>query len=208
MVKLKGPILSSDASGSLADAITHANWRGRHTVRKKTAPRNPRSPLQSGGRAMMAFLCKEWAAFPPATKAQWQTLATDDQASPYTAYLSQNLKWWQSLLAPSQTYPTTRVAWWGWWNLNPTATWVSNQVRVYGRLATANANWGVMIFASPTPAFTTHPGNAILIPPLTDNLPHFWFWTPPERRTWYLNTRRFSADGYIAPADAEQSAVP
>ena len=64
MAKVKGPLFSLEASGSVAKTVVYSKWKGRQYVRQHTIPLNPQSTLQVNVRTAMTLLV-----------AYWQTLA-------------------------------------------------------------------------------------------------------------------------------------
>lgn len=208
MVKVYGPMMSLDASGTLADAISFSTWKGRSYVRERVLPSNPKSGAQVGRRAMFSFLSKNWAPLSPAAKATWQDTADELVASTFNAFIRGNMNSWHNFLAPSHAHPPARDDAVATWDSPPNATWEQHRIYVSGALDVLNQNWGVMIFASPTPTFTTAVANAIMIHLMNDTIAHQWFWTPPGVQTWYFNTRLFSDAGVLGAQGTEFSAIP
>jgi len=90
MVKVYGPMMGLDASGSLADAITFSKWKGRNYVRQRIIPANPQSGMQTCMRTMLSALSKDWANLSAAEKAKWLTLAAASVVSPFNAFVQFN----------------------------------------------------------------------------------------------------------------------
>ena len=207
MVKVYGPMMSLDAAGTLADALTFSKWKGRNYVRNRVIPSNPRSGAQVGRRAMLNFLAKNWNAISDADKATWQDLADELISSRFNAYASQNMKGWHNFLAPSQATPTTRQA-------TPSdrtitvAEWEENRIKLTTDCSVPADQWGIILFASLTGTFNVAVGNTVIA--RLDNTPvqEYDFWTPPSVTTWYFNSITFSLDGKQATAGGEVLAVP
>lgn len=53
MAKVGGPLMSLEASGSVAGALTFAKWKGRQYVRQLVQPSNPQSAAQETARNAM-----------------------------------------------------------------------------------------------------------------------------------------------------------
>lgn len=53
MAKVTSPLMSLDASGSVAGAITFSKWKGRNYVRQLVIPANPRTSGQQATRAAL-----------------------------------------------------------------------------------------------------------------------------------------------------------
>jgi len=102
MVKVYGPMMSMDASGTIADAITFSKWKGRNYVRQRVIPANPQSANQTGMRCMMSALAKAWASLTAAQKAFWDDLAAASTISNFNAFCSFNLERWRQQKGPVQ----------------------------------------------------------------------------------------------------------
>ena len=61
MAKVTGPLMSLDASGTVAKTTTFSKWKGRNYVRHRVIPRNPQSAGQVATRGYLGVLAK--AAF-------------------------------------------------------------------------------------------------------------------------------------------------
>ena len=46
MVRVYGPAMSLDASGTLAETITFTKWKGRNVLRQRVIPTNPKTGPQ------------------------------------------------------------------------------------------------------------------------------------------------------------------
>ncbi len=205
MARVTGPLMSFAASGSVADTITFATWKGRPYVRQRVIPANPKSVLQVSTRAVMGFLAKNWAAISVADKATWQTLADAIVASPFNAYTKANLGNWTQFLAPSQLTPITRT---GTVGSSPTtgATGGVGQVEVQNTWGTANDNWGLMIFKGST-GFTTARDNLIGVILNDDTNEQTFTNTGLAPGTHFYNFRPFTDDGTLGAELGETSGV-
>ena len=58
MAKVKGPLMSLEASGSIANTITFSIWKGRPYVRQLVTPANPSSAGQIAIRKVLGSLAK------------------------------------------------------------------------------------------------------------------------------------------------------
>ena len=58
MAKVNGPLLSMDASGSVAGAMTFSKWKGRNYVRQLVIPSNPDTAGQQAVRSILGTLAK------------------------------------------------------------------------------------------------------------------------------------------------------
>ena len=207
MVKIYGPMMSLDASGTLAHAVTFSKWKGRSYARERVIPSNPKSGAQVGRRAMLTFLAKNWQAISDPNQATWQDLADQLVASRFNAYASDNMKAWHNFLAPSQATPAARTATPSDRTLTA-AAWEENRIKLTTSATSLNDTWGTIFFASLTTSFDTAVANAI-IARLDDTIAEQHdFWTPPSVTTWYFMSFNFSTDGNQTSPGAEQSAVP
>jgi hypothetical protein len=71
MAVVRMPLMSLSATDSIGKAITFSSWKGRAYVRKLVKPHNPKSGLQTGQRAGVSFLSKNYASLSSTIKARW-----------------------------------------------------------------------------------------------------------------------------------------
>lgn len=90
MVRLYGPLMSLDASGTIADAVTFSKWKGRNYARQRVIPANPQAALQVGTRAMLAGLSKAWTLLSATQKGYWDDLGKASSISPFNAFVQFN----------------------------------------------------------------------------------------------------------------------
>lgn len=110
MVKLKGPGLAQQASGSIAEELTFSNWKKIAYLKMHRKPKQPRTKPQLALRAIMQFLSGEWNAIPQARKDTWIVPAAAKNIPLFNAYQAVNLTRWRNFHAPSQIYPATEIA--------------------------------------------------------------------------------------------------
>lgn len=92
MAKVVGPLLSMDASGSIAGTQVYAKWRGVPYVRQKVTPANPKTADQTKTRSVFTWLAAIWKLLDPASQAPWTASA---KGQPYTnrnAFMGRNVK--------------------------------------------------------------------------------------------------------------------
>lgn len=203
MVKVYGPMMSLDASGTLSDAVTFSKWKGRSYVRERTIPSNPQTGPQTGRRAMLSFLSKQWQTIPAVTQTTWQPVADELNASLFNAYLHINMRRWHNFKGPDIAWPITETGPDGTLAKTPTATWEENRIELSAQLITLGINWGISIYASTSPGLTTSVANCFMLQRMADTIAHTWYWTPPLRTTWYFNTRLFSTSAHFAAQGTE-----
>jgi hypothetical protein len=208
MVKVHGPMMSLDASGTLANAVTYSKWKGRNYVRERVIPSNPKTGPQVGRRAMFTFLSQYWQYLGAADKATWQDVADELVALTFNAYVSKNMEGWHNFLSPGYLWPIDRNDTAGTVGPDLTATWEENRILFTVDINTLNQNWGVIIHASLTTGFDTAVSNAIIVIPATAVQQFTAYWTPPSVTTWYARCRCFSLEGVLGIENVETSAVP
>lgn len=87
MVRLKAPLFSLDASGTVGKSITFAAWKGRSYARRHAIPANPNSGLQVGIRAVFRFVTQNYASLTAADISDWTDLAAADNITPLDAQI-------------------------------------------------------------------------------------------------------------------------
>ena len=117
MAKLIGPCHSLDARGSLGKTLTFAKQRGSNYVKRYAVPDNPKTAAQTGHRAGVGYIAKNWArvAAWPARNLEdrrplWQPLADTWNTTLYHAYLRYNqARWKLGLPCVNTPDPSTRL---------------------------------------------------------------------------------------------------
>jgi len=206
MARSDAPFLSLGASGTFAKTLTAASWKGRPYLRRRVIPANPKSALQVSIRAMMKFLAQQWASIAAVDQATWEDLAAAGSYSPFNAYVSQNQSSWRSFATPTQAYPAAGT---GTVGATPAhaATGGIRQATIQLAVATANDNWGALIFRSTTTGFTPAIDNVIAAILLDDTATHTYVDSPLAPDTYYYNSFLFTNDGVVGSALGEDSAV-
>ena len=207
MVKLRGPMFSLGASGTLADAVTFSINKGRPYVRERVVPSNPKSGAQVGRRAMFTFLSQAWDAILPGWKATYQDIADELVTAPFNAYMKVNMERWHNFLGPAIIWPPGEIQS-GSDRLLATAVWEENRIKLSTTAISSNQQWGIIYFAKLAGAVTPAVGNAIIVELDDDMDPRDTFWTPPSVGTWHFNSMTFSEDGVISAAGGAVNAVP
>jgi hypothetical protein len=110
MVKLKSPMMSLDASGSIGSAITFSKWKGRNYARKLVVPANPQSGLQTGMRAGMSYLSKNYASLTAGEKTAWEAHVASLSISGINGYIRHNQARLRRNLGVQSAYNDTAAA--------------------------------------------------------------------------------------------------
>lgn len=112
MVRLKGPLFSMEASGTVASAVTFAKWKGRDYARRHAIPSNPKSALQTGVRAVFKWLSQNFANLATVDRSDWAAAALADNLTPLNAQIRdgvalarRNLGWRENRLDAAGTAP-------------------------------------------------------------------------------------------------------
>jgi hypothetical protein len=95
MPRATGPLLSLQAQGTFAHALTFTRHKRRQTVKKFTQPRTPTTPLLVANRVLTKFVTQRWAPMPTAVKALWDPYAAISGLSNYHTYLRHNQRIFQ-----------------------------------------------------------------------------------------------------------------
>lgn len=209
MTKVFAPALSLDASGTIGDAITFSKWKGRHYIRQRVIPANPKSGLQVGFRSMFRFLAQNWAALTAPNKATWNDLADAAVISNFNAYMGNNQDRWRRFNSPTVQTPATETDAVGTYTAGtPAATGgVASVVIAHTIDLLINENWGLMIFKGTT-GFNTALSNCVaVILSDTVDVAYSFLDSPLSAATYYYNCRLFTLDGVLGPELGEISAA-
>lgn len=194
MVKLKGPMSSVSAAGTVGKTLVFSNWRGRAYARKLTLPAQPRPPQQLASRAAHSFLTDQWDNLDGSYKISWDDHPRFATTDLFRAYLHENLRTWNINLATSALYPTPRTQTHG--------TIIGFQANPQGRRAefsitvlAANQSWGLMLLHDSATITTTEQHRTIKLVPLLTPGTHTWWYGPLPAGTHYFSYMRFTFDG-------------
>lgn len=88
MVRLKAPLFSLEASGTLGKSVVFAKWKGRDYARRHAIPANPKSGLQTGIRAVFGFCAAHWQIMNVAYSATWEIIAANRDLTGLNAYIA------------------------------------------------------------------------------------------------------------------------
>lgn len=87
MAKPTGPLLSLDASGTIADTLTFSRWRGIGYVRQRVIPSNPQSVAQTQTRSVFTWASNMWRTAPSLARAPWTRFAAGQALTDRNAFI-------------------------------------------------------------------------------------------------------------------------
>lgn len=87
MAKVSAPLLSLGASGTIADTITMARWRGVPYARQRVIPANPRTAAQQSTRSVFTEGSNSWKTAPSDFVAPWNAFAEGKPLTGRNAYI-------------------------------------------------------------------------------------------------------------------------
>ena len=205
MVKLKGPMSSAEASGSLGQAATFSSWKGRAYARAKVVPTNPKSDAQTSVRAMLGFLSQQWAALSVANKATWDEAAALSEVAPYSAYLSHNLDRWRQFHAPGKVWPVLEAGTLPT-SFGYTASGKKAHIHFSFTWSPRADGWAVLLFHSLATGFTPSRANLLHVHLITTDWNDKWEWHTTQLGTHYFNIRYFTTTGKLSTAFGQVAA--
>lgn len=205
MAKITGPLMSLDASGSVASTITFSKWKGRNYVRQLVKPANPKSAAQTAFRAMFGFLSSIWKTMSPTDQGSWDTLAAMGNYSPFNAFTHFNQKLWTQVLTPTanSSYaqagtPSAPTAF--------TATGGVRQITIDASLGASATQWGMIVYRNANTGFTPTQNDVVGIlkaPPSDDTV---FLDSGLAPGTYYYRIATFTTDGVASLYATEHSA--
>jgi len=206
MALTTGPLMSLDASGSVAKTIVFSKWKGRNYVRQLVTPANPKSDKQVSVRGMFKFLSEAWAFLSAPNQATWESIASSLSISPFNAYVRENQSRWGSFLSPGKESPVGETGLAGTLTAQ-SATGGVGQATLSVDLNVVNQNWGVQLHRSLTIGFTPSFSTLIGAIRVEDGVAHTFVDTPLAADTYYYRLIPFTDDGFTGAAFAEINAV-
>ena len=206
MARVKAPLMSLDASGSVGKSIVFSSWKGRNYVRRHAIPANPNSGLQVGIRSVFKFVTQNFDMLTVGHKAEWTAAALADNITALDAQIRdaitrcrRNLGWRESMVdadpasigAPTAgaavAQPKTLVLGWA----NPGANLPDSCTVIYG---------------STTTGFTPDVSNIIGVVDFTVlsfTYTHLVTGTP-----YYFRNRGMSMSGFLGTLQAQWTGTP
>ncbi len=92
MAKITGPLHSTNATGSLAGAITYRDSKGGAVAHKMPTASKSKTPAQLARRSNYAAACTSWNALPAQTKIEWALIGATRNISGFNAFISSQLQ--------------------------------------------------------------------------------------------------------------------
>lgn len=199
MARVAAPLMSLDASGTIAKAIVYSKWKGRPYVRVRVVPANPRSGLQVGMRAGITGAPDLWNNTLNANyRKAWNDAVGAEAISGFNLFTRQSQKNIRSNYGPSVLYPSTARAETPAAPAAPGAT--QDGVDMDLAWTVEPAALAYLVFHSATTGFT--PGIINLIAVLRDGT-ITWTHRNPGLGTHYYDIRSCGSDGGIGALAGE-----
>ena len=96
MARLTGALFSLAASGTIADTLTFAKWKGIQYVRTRVIPANPKTAPQIEVRAVFKFLSDLWKRMPALAREPWEFAVRGRPLTARNQHVKSSLKLIQS----------------------------------------------------------------------------------------------------------------
>lgn len=207
MVKLKGQLLSLDATGTIAKTLVFSSWKGRPYAKQFKVPTDPNTPGQLGLRQSMAFLSSQWSFLSEAERTTWIQTASDREITALDQYNSVNLLRFTQNKGMSKRYPPPEAT--------NTVTMISQLPLAYERYVELGAStspgqqsWGYVFYQDASTGFTPSPSNVVSV---IFGMSYFTVRTarvvPPGPGTWYSRYASFNQSGTLKLIAIERSIV-
>jgi len=92
MARVKAPLFSLGASGSVGKAIVYSVWKGRDYCREYQIPANPNTVLQQNVRKAWDLMVAYWQTQTAPQKLVWDEFAEQFQMSGFNQFMSRGMK--------------------------------------------------------------------------------------------------------------------
>lgn len=207
MARVKGPLFSMDARGSVGKAIVFSIWKGVNYVKRHSIPSNPKSAAQVSFRSQMTFLSQIWAGLTAGNKATWDTRADSLNISPFNAFVGYSMSRWNHYKAGTKEYPAGEA---GVGGDAPTTTPAAGVKEISLSIVhgAASPDWGWIIHRSVTTGFTPSRSTAIAVVATAAD-PDVYLDAPLLTGTpYYYRIQGFSDEGDLGTLEAEVTSTP
>lgn len=91
MAKLTGALFSLSASGTIAETITYAKWKGIPFARQRVIPANPQSAEQTSTRTVFTFVGDVYKRMPAIGREPWQAAVSGRPLTAQNLIASKNI---------------------------------------------------------------------------------------------------------------------
>jgi hypothetical protein len=91
MAKIKGPLMSLTASGSIAQTLTMLRQSGRNIAKRKSAPTGAPTTAQLERRAQYRARATGWSALSPTEQDGWRDIGAPRRITGFNAWMSAGL---------------------------------------------------------------------------------------------------------------------
>jgi len=93
MARLTGPLFSLGASGTIADTLTYASWKGIPYVRTRVIPANPNTAEQQEVRGVFITLNEMWKRMPQMARDPWVYAVRGRPLTARNRHIQENIPW-------------------------------------------------------------------------------------------------------------------
>lgn len=206
MVRVKAPLFSFSASGTLAKSAVFANWRGRDYVRRHAIPANPNSSAQQAVRALFKFITQDYSHLTAADISDWKTLALSQNITALNAQvrdasdlLMRGLGWRENT---TDTDPAAVDA-----PINCAAAAQSRSLQLSWQDPALNApDYCYAVYSSTETGFTPGPGNLIAAVKSTTHT--YLHRSLTSGSPYYYRIRGLSTSGFLGDLTAQFTGTP
>lgn len=110
MARVKGPLFSLEASGTIGKTVTYSQWKGRNYVRRHTIPLNPQTAPQVNVRTAMTMLVAKWQELLQANKDAWNAFGKLFNVSGFNSFTKRGMIAYIDQIGSATTPTTLSVA--------------------------------------------------------------------------------------------------
>lgn len=89
MAKTHGPLMSLNASGTIAGSMTHRRSAGANIAQANRFRTDKRTPARAAIREAFEEAGRYWYSLPPADREQWRALAARLSLPPFAAFVQE-----------------------------------------------------------------------------------------------------------------------
>lgn len=103
MARVKAPLFSLEAGGTVAKTVVFSQWKGRPYARIHVVPLNPNTAKQVNVRTAMDLIVAAWALVSAPDKLLWDSAGLQFQWSGFNLFVSRGMKAYVDQLGTSAT---------------------------------------------------------------------------------------------------------